>query len=130
PAQPCARRGQGPSPGPLSEQQLVGHLAVRAASADKGRDAPLGRRQSFLARPPADPSELVARSLDPGRRSEILELGERGADRVTGSPLLPCAPEDHAQREQRASASEDIADLVVPRDRELQQRGRFVYSPP
>ena len=26
--------------------------------------------------------------------------------------------------------TEDIADFVVPHDRELQQRGRFVYSPP
>ena len=42
----------------------------------------------FLARAPADPSELGARLLGPGGRAERLEAAERGHDRVAGGALL------------------------------------------
>ena len=78
---------------------------------------------SSRVRPPIRPSSSRA-SLDPGRRSELLEAGERGLDRLAAGALLPCAPEHDAEREQRASPSERIADLLVLRDRLLEERRR------
>ena len=80
------------------------------------------RRQAFLSGAPADPAELRAGLLDPGRRAEPLELTERRADRIAGGELLTLAPADDAEREQRAGPPQGIADRLVLRDCVLEER--------
>ena len=84
---------------------------------DEHGDPALGGGQPFLARTSTDLPELAARLLDPGRGPELLEAGERSLDRLAGAALLPRAPPDDAEREQRASPSERVADLLVLVDR-------------
>src|SRR5262245_11363342 len=74
--------------GLLAEVQRGGDLAVRAAFGHERRDPELRRGEPVLARPPADPTELGARALDPARGAERLELGQRRLERpARGAPL-------------------------------------------
>jgi hypothetical protein len=116
--------------GPLTEEELRGNLPIRPAGGDQDGDAPLGRRQSFFAHAPADPSQLGTRLLDPRGCSELLEAAERGVDRLSGRALPPCAPEDYSEREQGATASERIADFVVLRRCLLERRDCLIDSTP
>src|SRR5262245_15374745 len=49
------------------------------------------------------------RLLDPRRRPERLERAERLVDRVAGGTLLPRAPPDDAESEQRAGSAEGVS---------------------
>ena len=94
---------------------------VRSTFGDEGRDAALRRGQAVLARAPADPAQLSTRPVDPARRPELLEAGERSFDRLAGYALLPFASEDGAKREQRSGPPVAVAELLVPRERLLQE---------
>src|SRR5262249_11550248 len=100
---------------PLAQEERGGDLAVPAALGDENRDPALGRRQPFLAPAAADPPDLLPRSRDPGRGAESLEAVERRAQGLFGAALLPLAPPDRAEREQRPGAAVRIAEPLVPR---------------
>src|SRR6185437_13495871 len=100
---------------PLAEKQRRGDLPVRTALCDQACDAALGCGQPFRARPPADAPELRMRLLDPAGRAELLETGERGADRVTRRAFLPGAPQNDSERQQRSRPTEAVFDLLVLR---------------
>jgi len=51
---------------PLAEEECGCHFPVRSTVDNQGGDAALGRRQPFLARSPANASELGTRLPDPG----------------------------------------------------------------
>ena len=104
------------------EEERGGNLAVRATLGDERGDTSLRGCQTLDPSPPADPAELGACRLDPGRRAEPLELAERRGDRVAGGALLPLAPADHAEREQRTGPPEGVADRLVLRDCVLEER--------
>src|ERR1700736_6311636 len=106
---------------PLAEEQCGGYFPIRPTLRNQGGDAALGRRQPFLACAPPDASELVTRLADPGDSPELLKAAERFADRVAGAALLACAPVDDPKRKQRSRAAEGITDLLVLRDRSLEE---------
>jgi hypothetical protein len=108
--------------GPLSEHERRRDLAVRLPICDQHRDAALRRRQSLGACAPADVSKLPARLRRPPCCADRLEVGERGPHGFAGLALLPCAPPDDAEREQRAGAAERIAGGGVALDRPFEQR--------
>ncbi len=58
--------GQMAGDGPLAEEQRGGDFPVRLPLRHQSGDAALGRREPFLARAPADASELGTRLPDPG----------------------------------------------------------------
>src|SRR5215468_7498524 len=88
--------------GSLAEEERGGDLSVRPALCDQSRDALLGRGQAVLATAAADRSELGPRTIDPRRRAELFEPGQRPGDRVACRALLQRAPAGDAQREQGA----------------------------
>ena len=114
----------------LTEEERRGHLAIRPAFGDERRDALLRRSQPVLARATPDAAELGARLLDPGRRPELLEAGERRLDRLACRPLLPRPAPDDPEREQRSRSAEEIADLLVLRNRPLQELERRARRSP
>src|SRR4051812_17711119 len=71
----------------------LGDLPVRHPARSKLRDLPFARRE-LLRRtvPETDTIELGGRAFDPGRRTELLEHGERPTERVGRDQLLLCAP--------------------------------------
>ena len=62
------------------------------------------------------------RLLGPGGRSELFEAAERLADRLAGGGLLPCAPADDAECEERTGPAVGISDVLVLPDRLVQER--------
>src|SRR6478609_9886751 len=106
---------------PLAQEQGGGDLLVRATLRNEVGDTPFGCRQAFFADAASDPTELRTRLVDPGGGPELLETRERRLDRVPGGTLLPPAPPDDAEREQRASPPEGVAGGLVLRDRLLQE---------
>src|SRR5215203_2239592 len=101
---------------PLAEEERRGDLPIRLSAGDEVRDAALGRCQTFYTCTPTDPSELGARPCRPAHGPQLRELGERRLDRLAGCALLPRAPPDEAQREQRPRAAERVPDRLVLRD--------------
>src|SRR5213078_4898658 len=76
-----------------------------------------------------DAAELVLRLRDPGRRTELLEVAERLADRVARCPFLSCPPRNDAQAQERACTPEGISGRLVFCSRPLQERGRLLDVP-
>src|SRR5262245_22974862 len=107
--------------GSLAEEERGGDLSVRPALCDQSGDALLGRGQAVLATAAADRSELRPRAIDPRRRAQLFEPGQRPGDRVPGRALLQRTPACDTQREQCAGPSVEIIDLLVLGDRVLEQ---------
>jgi len=107
---------------PLAEEERRGDFTIRAPFRNEGRDAALGRRQALAACAPADPAELGTRLRGPASSAERLERFERRLDCLAGRTLLATATPDDAERQQRPSTAERIADRLVFGDRLSEQR--------
>src|SRR5262249_22459622 len=106
---------------PFGDKQGGGDLPVRATFCNEGSDAVLGRRQALLAPAPADAPQLVAGLLDPGRGPELFETVERSLARLARAALLPSPHPDDAESEQCPSSAERVSDLLVLRNRSLEE---------
>src|SRR5262249_30172886 len=69
-------------PGAFAEEERRSDLPVRPALGDESRDALLGWGQSILPTAAADRPELRPRAIDPRRRTELFEPGQRLENRV------------------------------------------------
>ena len=108
---PFARRGTAGRP-PLDSYFRRRRGSRRAARRSSARPLAL--------RPPIFPSSLRAASSNRAAPSSSNPSTAR-PNRLARGPLLACAPEDDAEREKRACASERVAVLVVARHGLLQQ---------
>src|SRR5215204_5801925 len=92
----------------LPEEERGGDFSIRATFRDERGDTALRGGQPLLARPSADRPKLVTCLFHPGGGAELFKGLERGLDRVARRALLPRAPADDPEREQRPSATEGI----------------------
>jgi hypothetical protein len=86
----------------LAEEQRGSHLSVRPALCDESRNAPLGRGQALLTRC----GRRCFRGSDVHRSIQVSapscsESGERLENRIPCRTLLPCAPANDAEGEER-----------------------------
>ena len=111
------------------ENERGGNLAVRATLGDERGDTSLGRRQPLAACAPADPAELGAGLLDPGRRPELARtLRAPRRSRLARRASAAAACGRRRARAAHAPARTRRRRLVVC-DRMLQEGGSLVDRP-
>src|SRR5215210_7715556 len=111
------------------DEERGGDLLVRESLGRQPRDPLLRLGQLLRGRPPpAHARELVARSLDPESRPELLEDGKRLLERFTRATLLLRPAPHGAEREQRPPAFEWALRSLVLGERALErvQGGRQI----